>query len=174
MQADKIGDIVRMISGIAHQTNLLALNATIEAARAGEAGRGFAVVAGEVKLLANQTAQATKEITRQISDVQQATNRAVVDIRAIAEVAAEARQIATTIASAIEEQSATTREISRGAQHAAGSIRTVAGNMKVVATCVTEASQSVAGLDKNSGRIVQEFRMLQNHVKEFIETVLAA
>src|SRR5204863_694055 len=82
--AGRIGDVVRLITDIAEQTNLLALNATIEAARAGDAGRGFAVVAGEVKALAGQTAKATEDIAKQITDMQRATNRSVEAIQAIA------------------------------------------------------------------------------------------
>ena len=173
-QADKIGDIVRMISEIAQRTNLLALNATIEAARAGEAGKGFAVVAGEVKHLANQTAKATEEITRQISGIQQATGRAVEGIRTISNVANDARELATSIASAIEEQSATTQEISRGASSAAMNVRAVAQSIEVVATCITDASQSVQSLEQESHHSVEEFRHLQDQVEEFVGTVLAA
>jgi len=173
-QADKIGDIVRMISEIAQRTNLLALNATIEAARAGETGKGFAVVAGEVKHLANQTAKATEEITRQISGIQQATGRAVDGIRTISDVANTARELATSIASAIEEQSATTQEISRGANSAAMNVRAVAHSIEMVASCITDASQSVQNLGQESQRNVNECHSLQGQVKEFVETILVA
>ncbi|MEY9543147.1 methyl-accepting chemotaxis protein [Bradyrhizobium diazoefficiens] len=107
-QAQKVGSIIGLIHDIASQTNLLALNATIEAARAGEAGRGFAVVASEVKSLATQTARATDEISENIQAMQAATLRAVAEIRTIAEVAGRSREIASGIASAIEQQSAAT------------------------------------------------------------------
>jgi methyl-accepting chemotaxis protein len=108
--ADKIGEVVGLITDIAEQTNLLALNATIEAARAGDAGKGFAVVASEVKNLANQTAKATEEISAQIGDVQASTQEAVSAIEAITTTIAEVDEIASTIAAAVEEQAAATQE----------------------------------------------------------------
>ncbi len=124
--ASRIGDVVRLIGEIAGQTNLLALNATIEAARAGEAGKGFAVVASEVKSLAGQTAKATEEIGRQISEMQGATTQAVDAIRAIGTTVDRTSDIATAIAAAVEEQGATTREIARSAAQVADATATVA------------------------------------------------
>ncbi len=108
--AERIGSVVELISGIAEQTNLLALNATIEAARAGEAGRGFAVVASEVKTLAEQTAKATDEISRQITTIQEATRRTVSDLAGIGETIKGIAQTAQSIAGAVEEQSTVTRQ----------------------------------------------------------------
>jgi methyl-accepting chemotaxis protein len=110
--AEKIGDVVGIIQDIAGQTNLLALNATIEAARAGDAGKGFAVVASEVKSLANQTAGATEEISAQISEIQSATKSAVVANETITKTIGEINEVATAIASAVEEQGAATQEVS--------------------------------------------------------------
>src|SRR6266852_928347 len=109
--AHQIEHVAELISNIAGQTNLLALNATIEAARAGEAGRGFAVVAAEVKSLASQTADATKEIGTRITQIQGATKEAVEAIDGITATIEEVSEIATTIGSAIEEQGAATAEI---------------------------------------------------------------
>ena len=117
--AQKIGEVVALISSIADQTNLLALNATIEAARAGQAGRGFAVVAAEVKELANQTAKATEEIAGQIGEIQGVTDQAVTAIGAITARIREIDTVAASIAAAVEEQGAATQEISRNIQQAA-------------------------------------------------------
>src|SRR5207237_5066654 len=117
--ADKIGEVINLINNIASQTNLLALNATIEAARAGEAGRGFAVVASEVKTLASQTAKATEEIAAQIGAIQGSTADAVDAIRSIGEVMGDITRFTTTIAAAVEQQSASTQTIAKSVHEAA-------------------------------------------------------
>ncbi len=117
----EIGKVIKVITSIAEQTNLLALNATIEAARAGEAGKGFAVVANEVKELAKETAKATEDISRKIDAIQGDTTEAVKAIKEIRGIIGQVNDISTTIASAVEEQTATTNEIGRNvAQAAAG------------------------------------------------------
>lgn len=173
-QALRIGDIVKLINDIATKTNLLALNATIEAARAGEAGRGFAVVASEVKQLANQTGQATEEITQQINNVQQATHRAVDEIKYISKVAEGAREIATGIAAAVEEQTITTQEISRAAGHAANGTQAVASNISMVTSEVTDASHMAQDLLTASQRLSEQFRQLKHQVTVFVDHVRAA
>ncbi|WP_308442113.1 methyl-accepting chemotaxis protein, partial [Planosporangium flavigriseum] len=115
----EIGNVVKMITSIAEQTNLLALNATIEAARAGEAGKGFAVVATEVKDLAQETAKATEDISRRVQSIQTDSTAAVEAIAHIAEVIGQINSFQETIASAVEEQSATTSEMSRNVAEAA-------------------------------------------------------
>ena len=127
--ANRIGDVVELINSVAGQTNLLALNATIEAARAGEAGRGFAVVASEVKALAEQTAKATDEIRKQIGGIQNATEDSVAAIGEIGVTIGRISEIATTIASAIEEQGAATQEVARNVQQAAVGTQQVASNI---------------------------------------------
>jgi methyl-accepting chemotaxis protein len=133
----EIGDIVRLITAIAQQTNLLALNATIEAARAGAAGKGFAVVASEVKDLAQETAQATSDITGRIAAIQDMTTRTATAIDSIAEVITRIDDGQRTIAAAVEEQSVTTELMAR--------------NVGEVSTAATEISGTVTGITASSG-----------------------
>ena len=131
--SQQIGQVIKVITNIAEQTNLLALNATIEAARAGEAGKGFAVVANEVKELANQTAQATEEISQKILDIQNNTGSAVEAIANIGQIIQRIDDIASTIASAVEEQSATTNEMTRNVTMAAEGTAEIVNNIQGVA-----------------------------------------
>ncbi len=165
--AQKIGDVVKLISEIAGQTNLLALNATIEAARAGEAGRGFAVVASEVKSLAVQTAKATEEIANHIHAVQGSTAGSIEAIRKIAQRMSEIDGYTTAVAAAVEEQSAATGEIShnvttaaRGAGHVVevlGGVVAAAAETRQSADVVREASQTVDGAVGNLRVEVEDF-----------------
>ncbi|MDQ0314765.1 methyl-accepting chemotaxis protein [Amorphus orientalis] len=132
--AQRIGDIVDLINNIASQTNLLALNATIEAARAGEAGKGFSVVATEVKSLASQTSKATDEIGSQILAVQQTTQQAVEALKAIGDRINDINEISSSIASAVEEQAAVTRDMSSNMQTAADGVDTITRNMNAIAS----------------------------------------
>ncbi len=165
--SQEIGDVVRLINSIAEQTNLLALNATIEAARAGESGKGFAVVAGEVKELAQQTAQATEDISRRIGAIQGDGELAAQAIRRIGEVIGRISDHQTTIASAVEQQTATTNEMSRNVNDAAANANGIADNMTAVSNAaqetsagVTQTSQAADGLARLSGdlrTVVGEF-----------------
>ena len=141
--AQEIGKVVDMIKGIAAQTNLLALNATIEAASAGEAGKGFAVVANEVKELAKQTASATEEIRAQVEDMQGNTQQAVKAIDEIVQVIGEINAISGNIAASVEEQTATTNEISKNVGYAARGAAEVARNVQQAASGTNEVSRNV-------------------------------
>jgi methyl-accepting chemotaxis protein len=140
----EIGKVIEVITSIAEQTNLLALNATIEAARAGDAGKGFAVVANEVKELAKQTAQATEEISARIVAIQEDTNGAVDAIGEISTVMSQISDIQSTIASAIEEQSATTAEISTNIVNAAAGVNDIAGSIDAVASAARDTLGEVS------------------------------
>jgi methyl-accepting chemotaxis protein len=136
----EIGNVIKVITSIAEQTNLLALNATIEAARAGEAGKGFAVVANEVKDLARETAKATEDIGRRVEAIQADTREAVDAIAEISSVIARINDYQTTIASAVEEQTATTNEMSRNVAEAAMGSTEIAQNIVGVATAAQTTS----------------------------------
>jgi methyl-accepting chemotaxis protein len=129
----QIDSVVKAITSVAEQTNLLALNATIEAARAGDAGKGFAVVAGEVKDLAQETARATEDIAQRIEAIQRDTGGAVQAIEEIGSIIEAINDYQTTIAAAVEEQAATTTEMSRGVGEAASGSEQIAGSIGGVA-----------------------------------------
>jgi methyl-accepting chemotaxis protein len=169
--ASRIGDVVELINQIADQTNLLALNATIEAARAGDAGRGFAVVASEVKALAAQTAKATGEIGQQITDIQSATNDSVVAIKEIGATIGHLSEIASTIASAIEEQGAATQEISRNVQQAAQGTMQVSSNIADVQRGARETGTASSHVLSAAQSLSREGSRLKVEVSRFLSTV---
>ncbi len=171
--AQKIGDVVSLITDIASQTNLLALNATIEAARAGEAGKGFAVVANEVKSLANQTTRATEEIGQQVGDIQAATQEAVRAIEGITGSITDINQVATVIASAVEEQGAATQEIARNVQQAATGTREVTMNIGDVQQAAGEAGHGAGQMLEAARGLSEQTVSLNNQIDRFIQGIRA-
>jgi len=140
----EIGKVLRIITSIAQQTRLLALNATIEAGRAGVAGRGFAVVAGEVKELARETAAATEDIGRRVEAIQADTQATVASIARLQEVVNQISELQTTIAAAVEEQTATTNEMSRNLAEGAQGTTPIAAAIQSVAAASRRTSTGAA------------------------------
>ncbi len=165
----EIGQVVKVITSIAQQTNLLALNATIEAARAGEAGKGFAVVANEVKELARQTAKATEEISQKITAIQASTTQAVTAIGSIGESIGKINEISTTIAGAVEEQTAATSEISRNVAEAAKGTAEVTNNISGVSQAAADAGRSASDMLAASNGLAQESSRLDGVIAEFLK-----
>ncbi|QDM17122.1 methyl-accepting chemotaxis protein [Tardiphaga sp. vice278] len=172
--AQQIEHVVELINSIASQTNLLALNATIEAARAGEAGRGFAVVATEVKSLAGQTADATKEIGTRIAQIQAATREAVDAIQGITATIEEVSAIATTIGSAIEEQGAATAEIARNVTQTAQATQEVTTNIGGVSSAAHETGGAASMVLSAASGLSKQAEQLSGEVSTFLAGVRAA
>jgi methyl-accepting chemotaxis protein len=172
--AQKIGQVVELISHIAGQTNLLALNATIEAARAGDAGKGFAVVASEVKGLAAQTARATQDIGAQIGQIQAATNEAVEAIVAITGTIEQVSAIADPIAGAVREQGSATSEIARNVQQTEASTRAVTQAIGGVSQAADQAGASANRLLGVADGFSRQAERLTGEVKGFLSGVRAA
>jgi methyl-accepting chemotaxis protein len=172
--AGRVGDVARLIAGIAGRTNLLALNATIEAARAGEAGKGFAVVAGEVKALATQTAKATDDISTQITAIREATSEAVTAVQAVSGAIGGVREVAMAIAAAVEEQAAATREI-------ASSVQAVSAATRESTKAVQEVSAISDSTDAASGMVLtgadevgQSAETLGRQVNQFLRAIASS
>ena len=172
--AQKIGDVVGLITSIAGQTNLLALNATIEAARAGDAGKGFAVVASEVKSLAQQTAQATEEIAGQVAQIQAATQEAVGAIGGITLTIGEVSAIATAIAAAVEQQGAATSEIASNVAQTASSTHDVSTTISGVSEAAQSTGVAAAQVLDAAGTLSRQAEQLTREMGSFVAGVRAA
>jgi methyl-accepting chemotaxis protein len=172
--ADRIGDVVKLISAIASQTNMLALNATIEAARAGNAGRGFAVVAQEVKALAARTAAATDEIGQQIAGMQTVTKESVGAIRQINSTIDRVADVASIILAAVEEQQVATASIARNLQQATQGANAVSDSIADVSRGATATDTASASVLASARSLAGESARLKREVEKFLSTVRAA
>jgi len=169
--AENIGAVVKIITDIAEQTNLLALNATIEAARAGDAGKGFAVVANEVKTLASQTAQATQDITTQITSIQSETVEAAKMLVHVVSLIEEINNTTAAIASAVEEQSSATNEISRNLQESSDGIVDVVKSIENVLDAAMRTDASAKSLSKQTETLSEESEKMKITVDEAIRNI---
>ncbi len=172
--ANKIGEVVKLITDIATQTNLLALNATIEAARAGDAGKGFAVVASEVKNLSGQTAQATEQIVMQIKNIQDETESSANAIRGITQAIEEVNQMSAAIAAAVSEQGAATQEIARNVNQASHGTASVSTSIE----CVSDAAQKTGSVANQvltaAEALSKNGAALKNQLDSFLQRIKAA
>ncbi len=172
--AEKIGQVVELISEIAEQTNLLALNATIESARAGEQGRGFAVVASEVKQLASRTSRETEAIRAQIDGIQDATRNAVDSMGEIRTVINTVNDVSAAIAAAIEEQDATTRDIAQNMSEAACGTDAVVRTISNVRQSAIDSGNASANVTKAVDVLSRQSGELRTQVTSFINRIRAA
>jgi len=166
LSSQEIGNVVKVITSIAEQTNLLALNATIEAARAGEAGKGFAVVAGEVGELARETARATDDIARRVEAIQADSQGAVSAIGQISSIVESINEFQSTIASAVEQQTATTNEMGRNVSDAAMGSEDIAGGIGTVA----QAAHTTVSVMSSVGESIEELNRLSSELSERVAT----
>ena len=174
ISAEKIGQIIELITDIAIKTDLLALNATIEAARAGDAGRGFAIVASEVKNLATQTTRGTDDIFSQVSAMQGAAKNAAISVNHIGEKLNNLNIAGTTIAAALEEQANATQEIVKNISKTSDYSTEAMANITKVSNAAFETHNAVDDTKKASAKLISETAMMKNAVSDFLALVRAA
>lgn len=167
--ASEIGNVTETITDISEQTNLLALNATIEAARAGEAGKGFAVVAGEIKHLASQTSDATRDIREKIAGIQQATKMSVEGIEEITQIIQEIDAIVSTTATAVEEQSATTREIAGNVAQASQGLSEINDSVAQSSTVSEEITRDIADVSRQAVEMTNSSAVVSKSANELLD-----
>lgn len=166
MAAKEISTVTEVISEISEQTNLLALNATIEAARAGDAGKGFAVVASEIKQLALQTAEATNEIKKRIDTIQSSTSDTVLEIEGVEKIIENVNEIVSAIATAVEEQSATTKEISENMGQASGGLQEVSENVAQSSNVASEIAKDIGEVNTSSNDVLKDSSLVNRNSEE--------
>ena len=172
--ADRVGDVVKLITDIAGRTNLLALNATIEAARAGEAGKGFAVVASEVKALATQTAKATDEIATQIAAIRSSTGEAVEAVRDVTHAISEVNEVATAIAAAVEQQAAATRDITASVQAVSVATQDASQAIQDVSAISEQTDAASAKVLSGAEQVGSDADTMRDEVTRFLEAMRGA
>ena len=169
--SNEIGNVVKLIRDIAEQINLLALNATIESARAGEAGKGFAVVASEVKNLSNQATKATEDIASQIENVQSISSEVLGSLNAIKGAVDKVNEYSGGISAAVEEQTATTSEITKNMQVASNDTQEVTGHISDITNIASQAKESSSQMIEASVKLSKEAEQLNLTFSNFLREV---
>ena len=172
--AKEIEEVLETIAEISDQTNLLALNATIEAARAGEYGKGFAVVANEIKELAAATSEATMEIKQKIEGIQHSTSGTITEINQITGIIHEVNEMVATIATAVEQQTTTTKEIASNVAKASTGISEVNENIAQSSMVAAEIAKDIAAVDRSATSIAEKSQEVSNCAQQMRKSTIAS